>query len=415
MVRSPPSVAGLLALAACGAADDPAPAPTVRDSAGITLVESVRSDLSDDCAWRIEPDPERIIGVENGPPELQFDGIMGVVLLRDGRIAVGDMGTGEVRFYDADGKHLGSVGRPGQGPGEFGQILGMRPLPGDTLLVEDQPAHVELIAPDGRWLRDVRLPPQATLHAVVHLMPDGALIVRDNPQPRRDGGEQELRSTLYALIPGDSVLRPIARMSPVRLAAGYQGYPDPVVFGALPLAEVVDDRIILGSSDAWVFDVYGLDGTLRARFRRAWKPQPVTEVHRVAYRDAFASAPGEGGATPRAENPRRRALADAATFATQLPVFDRALLDRDGNLWVQHFDVRTKTSHGVPGRNGFNAVWPWPRTWSVFDREGRWVTDVATPPMFHALDIDAGRIAGIRRDEMGVDRVAVHRLRKPSP
>jgi len=55
--------------------------------------------------------------------------------LSDGRIVVGDVGSQELRFFDARGEHLRSVGGPGEGPGEFEGPWTMTRVRGDTVAV----------------------------------------------------------------------------------------------------------------------------------------------------------------------------------------------------------------------------------------------------------------------------------------
>jgi hypothetical protein len=59
------------------------------------------------------------IGVVDGPAEYTFGLVNSVALLPNGSIAVTDLHARQVRLFDATGRFLRSVGRPGSGPGEF--------------------------------------------------------------------------------------------------------------------------------------------------------------------------------------------------------------------------------------------------------------------------------------------------------
>jgi len=126
---------------------------TVRDSAGIEIVENYGTPLWRDGAGWTFTEVLRI-GVVDGTPEYEFGQITGIAVLSDRRIVVGDAMAHQLRFFSADGVHELTVGRQGQGPGEFGSGF-LQPYvgPGDTLIVRDrgnQQMHV--IAPDGTWL-----------------------------------------------------------------------------------------------------------------------------------------------------------------------------------------------------------------------------------------------------------------------
>jgi hypothetical protein len=86
--------------------------------------------------------------------------------------------------FNADGAGRGVIGRPGEGPGEFGSIstLGWR---GDTLFVADgQSQRISFFAADGRFLSDltwlnVQTPRPELLPSVPGiLLDDGTAILR---------------------------------------------------------------------------------------------------------------------------------------------------------------------------------------------------------------------------------------------
>jgi hypothetical protein len=129
----------LLALALAGCQPPPPPATTTRtvtDSAGI---EIVRVDFGETAPPFALLDTTRVvdIGVAEGSATLELSGVVGAVRLSDGRIVIANGGTDELRFFDAAGNHVQTVGRDGEGPGEFRAISFIGRLPGDTLLIYD--------------------------------------------------------------------------------------------------------------------------------------------------------------------------------------------------------------------------------------------------------------------------------------
>jgi hypothetical protein len=188
----------VLAASACGAA---APDPTLRtDSAGIAIVEHNLTDLKQVCEVSVRP--ELVIGSVDGGAEYELYRVFGASELSDGRIAVVNSGSNEVRFYNQTGTHLQSVGRRGRGPGEFENAYLLWVLPGDTAWVGDySPWQFHLFGPDGRWSRTVR--PEPTFHhlpAVIEVLADGRtlLAVRPLPSENENWSEQQLIVTLHA-------------------------------------------------------------------------------------------------------------------------------------------------------------------------------------------------------------------------
>ncbi len=110
------AVAFSLLTAACGSEGASGPAVAVRDSAGITIVENSGS-VPTGGGWSIAAEPELVIGTFEGDPEYQLFQVEGALRLPDGRIAIGNTGSGEIRIFDASGVFLRSLGRKGEGPG----------------------------------------------------------------------------------------------------------------------------------------------------------------------------------------------------------------------------------------------------------------------------------------------------------
>src|SRR5690606_20467602 len=96
-------------LAACGDAQGGAPRALVRDSAGVRIVESMGASWEEGDAWRIAAQPALEIGMAEGPPDYLLDQVRGARRLADGRVVIANSGSGELRYYGADGTHLRSV------------------------------------------------------------------------------------------------------------------------------------------------------------------------------------------------------------------------------------------------------------------------------------------------------------------
>src|SRR5690606_37189528 len=77
----------------------------------------------------------------------------------DGRIVVANGSGSDVRFYSADGLHLVTSGRAGDGPGEFRAPMKLSLLPGDSVAVFDLRAgRVSILDPQGAFVRDMPVP-----------------------------------------------------------------------------------------------------------------------------------------------------------------------------------------------------------------------------------------------------------------
>lgn len=118
----------VMALAAVSAS-----AQQVRDSGGIRIVSYARNDAPKQH-WTLDSKPLLEIGgvADEGPTS--FARIVGAARLSDGRIAVANAQPSEIRMFSASGAFLRSLGRNGEGPGEFNQRL-FRLLRADDSLI----------------------------------------------------------------------------------------------------------------------------------------------------------------------------------------------------------------------------------------------------------------------------------------
>jgi hypothetical protein len=153
--------------------------------------------------WRLSEAPILEIGVREGAEEYQFFRVGGSLRLPDGRIVVANTGARELRVFGADGGFLKTVGRDGEGPGEFRWPSRIRLLGADTLLVWDQSLQrVSLFDGEGRFLSMIPLRPTPG-----NLFPGDEWLMGknwiDSPLAPRD--REPVRVAVENLPPVDSV------------------------------------------------------------------------------------------------------------------------------------------------------------------------------------------------------------------
>jgi hypothetical protein len=122
----------------------------------VQIVESLAPLWVDGEAWSVASEPDLEIGLMEGPSEFLFQFIRGAILLPDDRIAVADLGSSEVRFFDRSGDFLSLVGGPGDGPGELGRIRGLGLCGADSLFVFEGDYQTVVFSPSGSYVRAAR-------------------------------------------------------------------------------------------------------------------------------------------------------------------------------------------------------------------------------------------------------------------
>lgn len=109
----------LIVLPGCAADHPAAGMSTTVDTLpdGATLVRHAPPPDGVPVTWRLEE--ELRIGTMDGGGPAQFGRVGGLAVAEDGRIAVLDAQAQDIRLFDADGRHLRTLGRKGGGPGEM--------------------------------------------------------------------------------------------------------------------------------------------------------------------------------------------------------------------------------------------------------------------------------------------------------
>lgn len=115
----------LLGVVGCSAVDSREPSTWAVDTLSNGAIHVANSGVGlwdQESAWRLTPDI--VLGEIEGEGAAVFGSIRALQADDDGRIYVADGQANEVRIFAADGTHLRTVGRTGEGPGEFTALLG---------------------------------------------------------------------------------------------------------------------------------------------------------------------------------------------------------------------------------------------------------------------------------------------------
>ncbi|MEO8199969.1 MAG: 6-bladed beta-propeller, partial [Gemmatimonadota bacterium] len=140
---------------------------TIRDSAGIQVIENTAPLWTDSAGWTVDSLPLMDIGSEGDSGE-QFGRLQDVLRLPDGRLIVAEGDAAQLRLFSDSGNYIRSVGRKGEGPGEFVGLGLIRPYRADSLMVYDyQLRRITVIDQEGKLGRMINLrPPGGTYPSV---------------------------------------------------------------------------------------------------------------------------------------------------------------------------------------------------------------------------------------------------------
>lgn len=323
-----------------------------KDSAGIRIIETSVPAWREAEAWVISSQPVLQIGTREGDQSTQLFQVQDAARRSDGVVVVVNLGSGDVRLYSSDGRHIRTVGRKGSGPGEFRDPRKVWVIADDSLVVMDW-TRVSVFDSSGTFVRSTQIgpwplherfddgsflklviPPGMDAFLPGYTRPDLALV--------RSLADGTAADTL-ARLAGDELFRSTSD------AGGVSSYRAP--FGIVRSAAVHGDSVYTG--DGTTFDIWDLDsdGALARIIRRHSKRTPVTPATTESYEARMLE-----GATTDAGRRRLERLFREWTYPSFEPSYDDLRVDHEGDIWARHYAIGSIGSR-----------------WSIFDSAGRWL------------------------------------------
>lgn len=387
-------------LSACGAASAGTRA-AVRDSAGITIVENhgrLRPDVS---GWAVAPEPFLSIGTLEGEWTDQLYGVREAMRLPDGRIAIGNAGTEEIRIYGPDGSFLNVFGGDGEGPGEFQGLSLVGILPGDTLVAVGRRDHrISLVHPESGFIRSVTPEglPEGPFSAY-GLFADGRMVVQAgfhfNTEQMSSGPTRQLVTYYSAQMDGSELVAyPALQGSELWMNMGEDFVSImQVPFGKRPAVAVTSNRLYLGSGDSYEILAYTPDGALERIIRLDQEPVVLSQNLIDRYIE------GEVAEAEDMDEAREiRSAYNDIPFPETIASYQSFRTDPLECLWVEEGQL--------PGDNV--------PVWSIFDAEGVLQARVSLPEGVDLLEAGVDYILGLVRGEFDVEYVQMFRLERPT-
>jgi hypothetical protein len=378
----------------------------------------------------VASEPRLSIGVLHGAEEYQFVDLAAAARRSDGSIVVVDRGSRTVRAYGPDGQYLGTLGGPGEGPGEFADPGPVLVTTGDTVVVWDQALlRATRFGPNGD-LVEVRTVDWGKLAGAMGLDLEGTGL-----KGKGLGAKAKVEADASVLYPGP--IEPLANGGfLVRLAEKVVEPPGNGPFrirsGLLQVSSdlsVLDTLLLFpGEEEITVDAPWGRSEVVGPQARRTWTTHQGNPP-KVCVGDQegpqITCFHPEGGSTlirwdaePRAltseeltawreetvryydlKLSRQQVLEmlDQVPLPDARPPYGQITLDGLGFLWAE---VGSR-----PGREGESV------DFLVFDPEGSLLGHVQMPPV-QVLEIGADYLLGVHQDEFEVEYLHVYEFKR---
>lgn len=379
----------LLGMLACTAAEEDARTSWAqRDSAGIEIIESLAPTWHGSGPWSVGLPPLVDLAVAGEGPMHQFYRITDATFGPGGTVVVANSGTGEVRFYESSGRFLASVGRAGDGPGEFRRLSSVQVYTPDSVVAFDYwQGRATVLGPTGMLGRTITLTVlNGAAPQQIHVASDSELVViltdieLEGP---RTGFARVPQTALSATHEGQ-ITHEIGRLK------GFETYLIPGGDVAPPFrrashAAVANGSLFVCDGEVVEYRVLTLEGRLRQIARVPDYPLGIPRERLDSLRSAIGMGPSFA---------RRM----AAELPLAYPSCSSLIVDPLGFVWIEKYHPDTPAGQ--------------PRVWLVFSSEGVWLGEIALPAAFELYEVTQSLLLGRARDELGVESVQVFALHR---
>ena len=391
-----------ISLTACGGSGNRASTFTVSDSAGVEIAVSSGPEWRESDGWTIDPTPAVEIGVEEGEEPYMLSRVFDALRLPDRRILVGNSSTGEIRVFDSQGIFLKSVGRKGNGPGEFAEFSSIRfwrLRDGSLLGYDGGNLRVHLFDSTLAYQRTVRIESTRDgLRAFLQgVFADGswqmlALVpeLKNEPGTYLRSAQQFVRFKPDG-TPDTTLRRVEGRTRFVHQFGSITHFPY-VPFTAEPLA-AAGEYLWVADGGGTEVEQRNLRGEL-VRIVRLSRDIPRTADVYPRYVEASLETMDS---TQRIQYEHFYGLRHP--LPEHIPAYQAMLVDATSHVWLERYRLPGDT---VP-------------SWDVISPKGRWLGVVSIPSRLRVMQIGEDLVLGRHMDTLGVERIRVHSLRVRAP
>jgi hypothetical protein len=403
----------------CSACSEPSSTsrPTVVDSAGVRIVTNESGSIESAQVWSLSATPAVAIGTGANPDVPLFKVSFVLPLDRD-RVAVATNSPSHVRIFEGSGTLVATLGREGEGPGEFSNdIASVVALGEDSLAVWDRGRRrMWVFTEDGRYMREVDLSgivPRSPIEtsnaseigAWTHLLPSarGSLVLLSVGFSGPGLGVRRVEVPSYRITTDGAELTTLGPFPGVETFLSTEVGLVPFPFGADTHGVTFGDALIVGTAEVPQYDLYGRDGELEQIVR--W-PDHDRTVGGQYLSDWTAFVDSWLGSMSPNERAAIRDILDRLGHAERFPAYGGLIASDAGEIWVGAYPGQVE----MPG-TPLNARLP-ERRWLVFGADGALVATVQVPEGFQPHTIRERRIWGVFRDELDIESVHAYELEK---
>jgi hypothetical protein len=360
--------AGALSLAALMTARVAAQSVRIEQKDGLTIVRNGSKPAAVPGAPKgVRLVPELTIGSESDTDETMIFSIRSVQVGAGGDVFVLDDKIDQIKVYGPDGRHLRTIGKKGQGPGELQSPSRMTmTADGNLCFLDSGNNRVSIYSPEGTCLKET---PFAGWRPVRFLSDSRGFGYGDLLDFQ--GGVKDV------LLKFDSRLNKVATIATLVIVDNPSEKMIPVEMFRLIYQVDPKDRVVWASTGAYELNIVDADGQPVKKILREYEKKPFSR----AEKDRRIKESFNGQAPPPGVEP---------VFSPHMPVLYYFVIDDEGRFYVRTYEKDDQ------GRFFYD----------VFDREGRYFTRFSLPESELLWVVKKGKAyAYILENEAGIPQV----------
>jgi hypothetical protein len=332
------------------------------------------------------------VGAATGRSETLLSGVRGAIRV-DGKLVVLDATSQRVLFFDSSGKYVKTVGRDGEGPGEFGHPIWMGRCQDGTLLVYDARLRRSTRFSASGMLLETFARPAAVSTGDLPLWcgpAEHSFLLSSMPQEIKAGG----KFSVPALVLKVRRLK-VDTIGEAGSQDYFQGTRSPmfseVPLGRAPLAAMGRVIGVVCTNHDGACTVFDTAGKTLATWTA---PVPTGLAVQAADWKKALDQRLEQESRLNLRPYLRQTLSEIPQPGT-FPALAAVAVDGLDRVWVSTFE-------------GYSSA---TARWLVLDpRRGQILATASLPSDLRVMEIGADYIVGVRRDEDGAERVTLHTL-----
>jgi len=423
-----------LAVLACGEGERATPGDasgvTVRDSAGIRIVENLDSAWTEETRWRLAEEPDLRIGSLDGSvPGTDWGETVQVRSAGD-RVVVFDMMTSTVRVFDSEGRHERTVELLGEGPNEIRDMAKGTTLGDEAAAVwsyfDERILRVGVGDGDVTAARTVGREWEGLSGLmVIGWLDDGSYVMANTVNPAELEPGRRVVAAEYHLFSADGSHEGlIAELPMTELWKEEGAIAGSVAFAPQGRAQTHPDGLWhsypAGHAELtrYVVDTGAADRSIRLPlYSQPVRPEWVERARRQLQEQMQPMLDDPNfPASARQQMQRRMEAQQFADSTASLGEFEVAT---DGSIWVVPSDGKLierqmSTPEGTDMVEWYEEfLETYEQPYLVVDSAGRWLGTLTLPPKFVVSEFGEDYLLGTREDEFGVPYVERYRIIKP--